>query len=128
MLTFNSNLTVTHTPQNIVLVQPSTYGTDNSLVLDLLRNHSQPESLLRAIAVIDPEQVHDDELNEMDVLGVRGVRINTQASTSDDAYEDLRKAITSTVDKVARFKHWKCQLYISGESWDCKFSKFSIVS
>ncbi|GME41060.1 hypothetical protein diail_5798 [Neofusicoccum parvum] len=118
LLTFNSNLTVTHTPQNIVLVQPSTYGTDNSLVLDLLRNHSQPESLLRAIAVIDPEQVHDDELNEMDVLGVRGVRINTQASTSDDAYEDLRKAITSTVDRVARFKHWKCQLYISGESWD----------
>lgn len=55
-----------------VIVQPSVYGTDNRATLDALRSH--PDRL-RGVAVVDGS-VSDDELQEMDRLGVRGLRIN----------------------------------------------------
>ncbi|KAL0258967.1 hypothetical protein SLS55_006472 [Diplodia seriata] len=120
LLAFNDNLTVTDSPQNIVLVQPSPYGTDNSLILDLLRNHSysQHDSLLRAITVIDPENATDQELHEMNALGVRGIRINTQGADSEEAAKELRRNITAAVERVKGFNNWKCQLLVSGVSWD----------
>ncbi|KAB2576676.1 3-methylitaconate isomerase [Lasiodiplodia theobromae] len=120
LLDFNSNLSVADLPGNIVLVQPSPYGSDNSLILDLLRNHSltQQSNLLRAITVIDPDNVTDEELHEMNALGVRGIRINTQAANSTETAEELRKNITAAVERVKGFNNWKCQLYISGDSWD----------
>ncbi|OJD33312.1 transcriptional family amidohydrolase family protein [Diplodia corticola] len=120
LLAFNDKLTVTNSTENIVLVQPSPYGTDNSLILDLLRNHSasQQDNLLRAISVIDPENVTDEELQEMNSLGVRGIRINTQGADSEETAKDLRKNITSAVERVRAFSNWKCQLLVSGISWD----------
>lgn len=58
--------------ERFVLVTPSTYGTDNSLVLDVLR---QRKGLARGIVVLD-DGVSDQALCEMDALGVRGVRFN----------------------------------------------------
>lgn len=55
-----------------VLVQPSVYMTDNSLLLDALAENRFP---LRAVAVFGPE-VSDRELERMHALGVRGVRLN----------------------------------------------------
>jgi predicted TIM-barrel fold metal-dependent hydrolase len=55
-----------------VLVQPSTYGTDNRCHLDALAafGHSA-----RMVAVVD-ETVSTGELKRMDALGVRGLRFN----------------------------------------------------
>lgn len=55
-----------------VLTQPSVYGTDNSLILDVLRSHGRR---LRAIAAVEAG-VSDRELEEMNALGVRGIRVN----------------------------------------------------
>lgn len=120
LLEFSGNFSFTRTPQNIVFVQPSPYGTDNSLILDLLRNYSAStaEGLLRAIAVIDPASVTDEELQEMDALGVRGVRVNTQGATSSTGFSELSTALRETGDRVSGFKHWVLQVYTSGESWD----------
>lgn len=120
LLEFSGNFSFTRTPQNIVFVQPSPYGTDNSLILDLLRNYSASpaEGLLRAIAVIDPASVTDEELQEMDALGVRGVRVNTQGATSSTGFSELSTALRETGDRVSGFKHWALQVYTSGESWD----------
>jgi predicted TIM-barrel fold metal-dependent hydrolase len=122
LLAFNSNLTITHTPQNLVLVQPSPYGTDNSLVIDLLKNHStcssKPQRELRAITVFNETQVTDEQLEEWNKLGVRGFRINTEASGSGVDYEHLKAKITGTAKRVKSYKNWKCQLFISGEDWD----------
>lgn len=122
LLEFNGNVSFTRTPQNIVFVQPSPYGTDNSLILDLLRNYSAStaEGLLRAIAVIDPASVTDEELQEMDALGVRGVRVNTQGATSSTGFSELSTALREAGDRVSGFKHWALQVYTSGESWDCE--------
>jgi predicted TIM-barrel fold metal-dependent hydrolase len=55
-----------------VLIQPSVYGTDNTLVLDALRE--EPDRL-RAVAVI-PADLSDGGIAALDRAGVRGVRIN----------------------------------------------------
>lgn len=126
LLAFNSNLTISQTPQNLVLVQPSPYGTDNSLILDLLRNHSKcaekPRRKLRAINVFNESSVSDQQLKEWNELGVRGFRINTEASGGGVDYEHLKKKINDTAERVKTFCNWKCQLYISGEDWDRKCS------
>lgn len=55
-----------------VLVQPSVYGLDNSVLLTALT--AEP-GRLRGIVVIAPD-TGDAELRRLDRLGVRGVRIN----------------------------------------------------
>lgn len=59
-----------------VLVQPSVYMTDNRLILDALQRSTFP---LRAVAVVGDE-VTDAELERMDALGVRGLRLNLRNS------------------------------------------------
>ena len=54
----------------VVLVQPTGYGFDNSLMLDSL---AQLGKNARAVAVLPPE-VSDSELQRLHSLGVRGVR------------------------------------------------------
>lgn len=57
-----------------VLVQPSVYGFDNSVLLEAL---AADPARLRGIVVLPPETPLD-ELKRLDHLGVRGVRINTR--------------------------------------------------
>lgn len=55
-----------------VVVQPSVYGLDNSVLLDALA--AQPERL-RGVAVIGP-QTEGAELQHLHGAGVRGIRVN----------------------------------------------------
>jgi 2-pyrone-4,6-dicarboxylate lactonase len=55
-----------------VLTQPSVYGTDNRLILDTLRTHGRP---LRAVVAVEAT-VSERELEEMNGLGARGIRVN----------------------------------------------------
>ncbi len=55
-----------------VLVQPSVYGLDNSVLLAVL---AEQRGRLRGIVVIAPD-TGETELGRLDRLGVRGVRIN----------------------------------------------------
>lgn len=59
-----------------VLVQPSIYGLDNSCMLDALRAIGP---IARGVAVID-HTTSQAELEQMNDLGVRGVRLNTLSS------------------------------------------------
>ncbi|HEY1878250.1 MAG TPA: amidohydrolase family protein [Rhizomicrobium sp.] len=54
-----------------VMVQPSTYGTDNACVLDVL---AQLGESCRAVCVVN-SKVSDDELKRLNAAGVRGVRV-----------------------------------------------------
>lgn len=57
---------------HLVLVQPSVYGTDNSVLLRALRE--QP-GRHRGVVVVD-DSVSDADLDAMHAAGVRGVRFN----------------------------------------------------
>ncbi|SFF13031.1 amidohydrolase family protein [Paracidovorax wautersii] len=61
-----------HGVQHLVLVQPSVYGTDNTVLLDALAARPGRH---RGVAVVDA-QVSDAALDRMHALGVRGVRFN----------------------------------------------------
>jgi predicted TIM-barrel fold metal-dependent hydrolase len=74
-----------------VVVQPSTYGTDNSCTLDGM---AQLGPASRGVAVVDTS-VTDAELKRLNGLGVRGIRFNlVQAgATTVDMLEPLSKRI-----------------------------------
>ena len=58
--------------ERAVLVQPSVYGTDNTVMLEAMKTAG---NRLRGVAVVD-EDISDDELKALDAAGVRGVRVN----------------------------------------------------
>lgn len=68
--------------QRGVLVQPSVYGTDNSLLLDALARHS---ATLRGIAIVDFESTTKEQLRSLRESGVRGLRFNTRGSSATSA-------------------------------------------
>lgn len=72
---------------HLVLVQPSVYGTDNSLILQAL---AREPGRHRGVVVVDSE-VTDSELNDMHKLGVRGVRFNlvSPVGNGPEAFRNL---------------------------------------
>src|SRR6266852_1437932 len=74
-----------------VIVQPSTYGTDNRCALDALAAFGPTA---RVVAVVDTT-VSDAELKRMNELGVRGIRFNlAQAgATTPEMMEPLSKRV-----------------------------------
>lgn len=77
----------------MVIVTPSTYGTDNRVMLDgLLRSRGDA----RGVAVVDGS-IRDDELASLHEAGVRGIRFNL--SVGNAALDDL-ETLTSRVDEL----------------------------
>jgi D-galactarolactone isomerase len=74
-----------------VLVQPSTYGTDNRCHLDALAAFG-PSA--RMVAVVN-DSVSTDELKRMHALGVRGIRFNLARAdaTTPEMLEPLSKRV-----------------------------------
>ncbi len=74
-----------------IVVQPSSYGTDNRCTLDALE---QIGATARAVAVVDMS-VTDAELKRLATAGVRGIRFNlVQAgATTIDMLEPLAKRV-----------------------------------
>jgi len=58
--------------ERAVLVQPSVYGTDNTVMLEAMKTAG---GRLRGVAVV-ADDVADAELKELNDAGVRGVRVN----------------------------------------------------
>lgn len=88
-----------------VLVQPSTYGTDNRLLIEAL---GQFGAQARGIAVVDTG-VSDAELKALDAAGVRGIRFNLVQSgaTTVEMVEPLARRIESL--------GWHVQLHMTGD-------------
>jgi D-galactarolactone isomerase len=88
-----------------VVVQPSTYGTDNSCTLDGMAQLG-PSS--RGVAVVDTS-VTDAELKRLNGLGVRGIRFNlVQAgATTVDMLEPLSKRVANL--------GWHVQIHQTGD-------------
>ncbi|HEX7968746.1 MAG TPA: amidohydrolase family protein [Stellaceae bacterium] len=89
----------------VVVVQPSTYGTDNRCMLDALAALGEEA---RGIAVVNIG-VAGDVLKRMDVAGVRGIRFNLVqfGATTLDMIEPLSRRI----DDLG----WHVELRIKGE-------------
>ncbi|NKK01472.1 amidohydrolase family protein [Rhizobium leguminosarum bv. viciae] len=88
-----------------VLVQPSVYGLDNRVLLEALAAY--PDRL-RGIVVIDPDTTAT-EMERLDRLGVRGVRINTRNKGGLSLV-----AAKTLAESIAPFG-WSLQLQINPE-------------
>ncbi|SOD30648.1 Predicted metal-dependent hydrolase, TIM-barrel fold [Variovorax sp. YR752] len=71
----------------VVLVQPSVYGTNNDCMLDALKRLGDRA---RGVAVID-QTFGRDQLDDMFAAGVRGIRMNIEVSKGADATDALRR-------------------------------------
>jgi 2-pyrone-4,6-dicarboxylate lactonase len=91
-----------------VLVQPTFYGTDNTLTLDVLERAG---SRCRAVVRL-AEDVTDHELDRYDDLGVRAIRLDLFAR-ADQPIDDLVDHIEDMALR-ARPRGWHLQFYTPG--------------
>lgn len=61
--------------ERAVLVQPSVYGSDNTVMLNAMRMANTAGNTFRGVAVVD-DNIADGELARLHAAGVRGVRVN----------------------------------------------------
>jgi 2-pyrone-4,6-dicarboxylate lactonase len=94
--------------ERMVLVQPTYYGTDNSLLLDVLRK-AGPNC--RGVVRIDDDAT-DGELDRYHEAGVRAIRLDLFARSSWPA-EDLIAYVEKAAAR-ARPRGWHLQFYAPG--------------
>ncbi|KAH6664984.1 hypothetical protein B0J14DRAFT_240507 [Halenospora varia] len=99
--------------RNIVLVQPSIYGNDNSCLLDALRALGQSRS--RGVVTFDPDTISQSTLREWHGIGVRGVRVNIKSVGRAVAEADLAEELCKYADVIRPFG-WVLQIWIGLES------------
>ncbi|KAI1762438.1 hypothetical protein GGR53DRAFT_418961 [Hypoxylon sp. FL1150] len=116
---FSAGISSSGQPANFVLVQPSPYGTDNRVLLAALRKLRDAGLRdSRAIAVFDPESISDDKLNRMHELGVRGLRLNLQASGGEVNHAALIDGLKAVANRIQHLPGWKVQIYCPASTWD----------
>ena len=97
----------------VVVVQASTYGTDNSCVVDSIRELG---SGARGVAVID-DKTTETALDEMHRGGVRGIRLSlgNQGATDPAA---ARQRLKAAADRMKNRKGWSVLISGSPATWD----------
>ena len=89
----------------VVIVQPSVYGTDNSCILDAIKQYG---SEARGIAVL-PSEVSSSTFDNMERAGIRGVRINL-GTGGNASLDEARNRFKSAIAQIGARK-WHVQLY-----------------
>ena len=98
--------------EHTVMIQPSLYGTDNSMLLDSLTAIGPDRG--RGVVVFDVNNITDAELEHWHTLGVRGVRINFVSNDEVPVAEDLQEDLRAFAN-VVKGLGWVIQLYIDME-------------
>ena len=88
-----------------VIVQPSVYGTDNSCALDAMKQYGPGG---RGIAVL-PNLIPSTTLDNMERLGIRGVRVNL-GTAGDTNLAEARDRLKFAIQQI-RGRKWHIQIY-----------------
>ncbi|GIK04889.1 hypothetical protein Aspvir_008987 [Aspergillus viridinutans] len=104
-LAFESTLGI----ENVVLVQPSIYGTDNSCLLEALERIGPSHG--RGVVVIDPATTCPTTLSTWHTLGVRGVRVNLKSVGKVLSESELAETLLQHAEPI-RPLGWMIQLYL----------------
>lgn len=118
LMKFNESLSTDAESNTLVLVQPSPYENDCSVLIQSLRRLKEQDKKAFAIAVLDLDNTTDGELKEMHALGVRGIRLNFQADGKEVSLDRLVAALKQTADRIRYLPDWMIQLFVPGWSWD----------
>ncbi|KAJ6098457.1 hypothetical protein N7499_002831 [Penicillium canescens] len=104
-LAFESSLGI----ENVVFVQPSVYGTDNSCLLDALQKTGPSRG--RGVVVVDPSTVQRDTVELWHSLGVRGLRINLKSVGKVMDKAELEETLLQHAE-IARPHNWIIEVYL----------------
>lgn len=104
-LAFESTIGV----KNLVFVQPSIYGTDNSCLLAALEKLGPSQG--RGMVVIDPDNIQQEKLDQWHALGVRGLRVNLQSVGKVMEKTELEETLLQHAE-IARPRNWVVELYL----------------
>ncbi|KAL4963035.1 uncharacterized protein BDV14DRAFT_202283 [Aspergillus stella-maris] len=118
LLTFNANLSHQDPKSTLVLVQPSPYKTDNTVLLRCLAELHRQGRRAYGIAVIDIHSITDAELAVMHRLGVRGIRLNFQADGRDVDVARLGMVLHQAAERIRDLPGWMIQLFVPEWVWD----------
>lgn len=94
--------------RHLVLVQPSVYGTDNTLMLNAL---AREPGRHRGVAVV-ANDVPDAELDAMHAAGVRGVRLNLVSPVGEG--DEPAQRFAALAPRLQR-RGWHLQWYTNAE-------------
>ncbi|KAJ5091308.1 Amidohydrolase 2 [Penicillium alfredii] len=94
---------------NVVFVQPSVYGPDNSCLIDALKKVGPSRG--RGVVVIDPANIQPETLEEWHSLGVRGLRVNLQSVGKVMNKLELETTLLQHAE-IARPRNWIIEVYL----------------
>lgn len=109
--------------ERAVLVQPSVYGTDNTVMLNAMAKFGRR---CRGVAVVD-DDVEDRELETLHAAGVRGVRINVVDVAENKGV--LPMASLSTLATRVRERGWHVEFLMHVDEFpdlDRTFANFPV--
>ncbi|CAI7665013.1 unnamed protein product [Penicillium viridicatum] len=118
LIAFNQSLSTDPPYNTLVLVQPSPYENDCSVIIQGLQKLKDQNINAFGIAVLDLDNTTDAQLKEMHALGVRGIRLNFQADGKELSTDKLVVALRRTADRIRYLPGWMIQLFVPGWSWD----------
>jgi predicted TIM-barrel fold metal-dependent hydrolase len=98
--------------ERVVVVQASTYGTDNSCVVDSIREIG---SSARGVAVID-DRTTEASLDEMHRGGVRGIRLSLGNQGAVDPAA-VKQRLRAASDRMKNRKGWSALISGTPETW-----------
>lgn len=105
-----SNAVRLHLP-NLVLVQPSTYGTDNACLLSALSTLGPSRG--RGVIAFEQGSVSHQNLSSWHQQGVRGVRINLKSGGGGSPTpEQLEQQIRTYDEEMKRFPEWVIEVFV----------------
>jgi 2-pyrone-4,6-dicarboxylate lactonase len=109
--------------ERMVLVQPSVYGTDNTVMLDAMREIGDAA---RGVAVLDND-VSDAEIERFNAAGVRGVRVNVVDVATGKGEIDLAP-LAALAKRIQRFG-WHVEFLMHADEFfglDRTFADFPV--
>lgn len=91
-----------------VMVQPSIYGFDNRAALAAMQAMNEHRVKMRGVAVLPPD-VNDNQLEELHIEGVRGLRFNLETGGTD------LRALETLAAKASELR-WHIQVFTSADA------------
>jgi predicted TIM-barrel fold metal-dependent hydrolase len=107
-----SNAERLHLP-NMVFMQLSTYGYDNTWILDTLKQVGPRRS--RGVVVFDPTKIQPETLQQWHAQGVRGVRVNLKSQNVTMSKSDIQNLLRKYAEKIRPMKTWSIGLFVDME-------------
>ncbi|CZT40642.1 related to TIM barrel metal-dependent hydrolase [Rhynchosporium secalis] len=94
---------------NMVFVQVSTYGNDNTWIEDALKEVGPSRG--RGVVAFNPETIDVQTLQKWHDLGVRGIRLNLRSVGKTLPKEEIQAVLRKNAEKLRPMKTWSIGLY-----------------